>query len=311
MGTKSPDRLTLLAFALTVLFGGNNAIAVRFSNAELPPFFGAAIRFAAAALILFALVLILRLKLPRGRSLRGAMIFGVLAFGLNFALLYWSLLQVQAGLTMVILALTPLLTFLFACAHKQEAFRWQALLGALLAVGGIGIVFWDQLSANAPLLPLLAIMISAACFAEATVLVKSFPQTHPITTNALALVTGAVILFAISAIFRETPTLPTLPATWAALFYLVVFGSIGAFVLSLFVIKRWTASASSYQFVLFPIVTIVVGAWLANETVSTAFLIGGIFVLAGVYIGGIAKPDQLKKLLPGLSSRSSHPPLER
>jgi drug/metabolite transporter (DMT)-like permease len=301
--------LTLLAFALTVLFGGNNAIAVRFSNAELPPFFGAAIRFFVAALILFALVLIFRLKLPRGRSLWGAVIFGVLAFGLNFALLYWSLLYVQAGLTMVVLALTPLLTFLFACAHKQESFRWQALFGALLAVVGIGIVFWDQLSADAPLLPLLAIVIAATCFAEASVLVKSFPQAHPVTTNALALITGSAILFTISAFFGETPTTPTLPATWAALLYLIVFGSVGAFVLSLFVIRRWTASASSYSFVLFPIVTIIVASWLAGETVSAAFLFGGVFVLAGVYTGALAKPNWLKRLVPGRSSRSSSPTL--
>ncbi len=303
METQSPDRLTLLAFALAVLFGGNNAIAVRFSNVELPPFFGAAIRFAAASLILFVLVIALRLPLPRGRSLWGALLFGGLSCGLSYALLYWSLLQVQAGLTMVILALVPLFTFLFACLHRQEAFRWQALLGALLALGGIGIVFYDQLSSAVPWLALLAILIRAACFAEASVLIKTFPQTHPITTNALALGMGTLILIVISVLWRETPALPTLPATWAAVFYLIVFGSVSAFGLSLFVIKRWTASASSYQFVLFPIVTITVGAWLANESVSSAFLFGGAFVLAGVYIGGIAKPEQLKRIIPGLHPR--------
>ncbi|RPJ42960.1 MAG: EamA family transporter, partial [Chloroflexi bacterium] len=139
METRSPDRLTLLAFFTTVIFGGLNAIAVKFSNAELPPFFGAAVRFGLAALILFAIVLILRLRIPGGRSLWGAVVFGALTFGLGYALLYWSLLQIQAGLTMVILALVPLLTLLLAIAHRLETFRWEALLGALLAVLGIGI----------------------------------------------------------------------------------------------------------------------------------------------------------------------------
>jgi drug/metabolite transporter (DMT)-like permease len=307
METKNPDRTTLIAFALTVLFAGNNAIAVKFSNVELPPFFGAAIRFALASVILFIIVLVFRLPLPRGRSLMGAIIFGTLGTGLNFALLYWALEHIQAGLTMVILALVPLLTFIFACIHRQETFSWKALFGALFALLGIGIIVWEQLSADLPLLPLLAVVGAAACFAESSVLIKTYPQTHPITTNAVALLTGSVLLFVLSALWRETPTLPTLPATWGALFYLIVFGSVATFVLLVYVIKRWTASASSYQFVLFPIITITVASWLAKETVSSVFLIGCVFVLLGVYIGAIANPEQVKRTFSGLLPRPKAP----
>ena len=87
METKLPGRSVLIAFMLTVLFAGNNAIAVRFSNAELPPFFGAAIRLAIAALILFIMVLALRLPLPDRHGLLGAILFGVIGAGINFALL--------------------------------------------------------------------------------------------------------------------------------------------------------------------------------------------------------------------------------
>ena len=69
MQTKRPEKLTLIAFIISTILGGNNAIAVRFSNVELPPFFGAGLRFVVASLILFLIVLILRLQLPNGRSL--------------------------------------------------------------------------------------------------------------------------------------------------------------------------------------------------------------------------------------------------
>ena len=303
METKIPNRSVLIAFALAILFAGNNAIAVRFSNVELPPFFGAAIRFAAAALILFLVVMILRLPLPGGRGILGAVIFGVLGAGLNVALLYWALGYIQPGITMVVLALVPLLTFLFACAHRQEVFNWKALIGGILALIGTGVVFRDQLNANVPLLPLLAVVGAAVCFAESTVLIKSYPQAHPITTNAIAFATGSGLLFMLSALWNETPTLPTLPTTWLALFYLIIFGSVATFVLSLYVVKHWTASASSYQFVLIPFITIPVSAFLVKESISVAFLIGGILVLAGVYIGGIAKTEQLKRVFSGLFIR--------
>jgi drug/metabolite transporter (DMT)-like permease len=297
MQTRGPERLTLIAFFVSTILGGNNAIAVRFSNVELPPFFGAAVRFAAASLILFLIVLALRLPLPKGRSLTGALIFGSLQFGLSYALMYWSLLQVPAGLFQVILALVPLLTFLFAIAHRQEAFQWRVLAGGLLAVGGIAIIFRDRLIDNVPLLSLLAVVLAAACIAESVVLFKTFPKTHPITTNALAMATGAAILLAISLLASESPRMPSMPVTWTALLYLILFGSVGTFVLALYVLSRWTASATSYSLVLMPIVTVLFASWLAGETVTVALLIGGLFVLSGVYVGALAPPDLLRKVV--------------
>lgn len=303
MQEKRPERLTLIAFIISTILGGNNAIAVRFSNVELPPFFGAGVRFAAASLILFLIVLIMRLPLPNGRSLIGALIFGVLQFGFGYALIYWSLLEVPAGLFQVILALVPLLTFLLAIAHRQEAFRWRVLAGGLLAVGGIAIIFGDSLIDNVPLLSLLAVILAAACFAESIVLFKTFPQSHPITTNALAMGMGAAILIVTSGLLRESPHPPSLSSTWIALLYLIIFGSVGTFGLALYVLKRWTASATSYSLVLMPIVTVIFASWIADEPITTALLVGGLFVLSGVYVGALAPPDLLKRLasrLPGV-----------
>ena len=303
MQEKLPERLTLIAFIISIILGGNNAIAVRFSNVELPPFFGAAIRFAAASLILFLIVLFMRLQLPTGRSLLGALVFGTLQFGISYALIYWSLLQVPAGLFQVILALVPLLTFLLAILHRQETFQWRVLAGGLLAVGGIAVIFRDSLIDSVPLPSLLAVILAAACFAESIVLFKTFPQSHPITTNALAMGTGAVILFVISGLMRESPRLPSLLPTWTALLYLIFFGSVGTFVLALYVLTRWTASATSYSLVLMPIVTVIFASQIADEPITIALIVGGILVLAGVYVGALAPPDLLRKFsswLPGM-----------
>lgn len=294
---KRPERLTLVAFVVSTILGGGNAIAVQFSNGELPPFFGAAVRFALAALILFAVVSYMRLPLPKGRALVGVLIFGTLQFGISYALIYWSLLEVPAGLFQVILALTPLLTFFLAILHRQESFQWQTLVGGLLAVAGIGIIFRNSLSADVPLFSLLAIVLAAACFAEAIVLFKTFPKAHPVTTNAFAMGMGAFVLFIGSWIAQETPIVPSLPETWMAVGYLVLFGSVGAFVLGLYVLARWTASASSYLLVLMPIVTVVLSSWITDEKVTSALLTGGALVLVGVYVGALMPPELFKRVV--------------
>jgi drug/metabolite transporter (DMT)-like permease len=287
MERKALDHMTFIMFIGLVLFGGLNAIGVRFTVVELPPFWGATIRFAPATLLLFGLVFLMRLQLPRGKALLGALIFGLLNFGGSYAFLYWGLREVQAGLAQVILALVPLLTLVFAILHRQEEFHWRPLLGSLLAVAGIAIVFGLQVQASVSFLSLLAILLGGACIAESAVLVKSFPKSHPITTNAVGMAAGTLFLYLMSLLWRETPGLPARPATWIALAYLIVFGSCAVFILALSLLKRWTASATSYAFVLFPIVTLIASAWLTGEVISSALLAGGTLVLVGVYIGAL------------------------
>lgn len=293
-----PARLTLTAFLISTILGGGNAIAVRISNDELPPFFGAAIRFAIASLLLFLFVLYRRLPLPKGRALVGVLIFGALQFGVSYALIYWSLLEVPAGLFQVILALTPLLTFFLAIAHRQEFFRWKVLFGGLLATAGIAIIFGNQLNANVPMFSLLAIILASACFAEAIVLFKSFPKAHPVTTNALAMGFGAFVLLLSSWMFQEPLVVPGLVDTWLAVGYLVVFGSVGTFVLALYVLSRWTASVTSYQLVIMPVVTVILASIFTHEEVTIALLFGGVFVLVGVYVGALMPPEVFKKFVP-------------
>lgn len=56
--------------------------------------------------------------------------------------------------------------------------------------------------------------------------------------------------------------------------YLVTLGSVGLFMLVLEVVKRWTASATSYLFVLFPVATLALGALLADERVTLQAVTG-------------------------------------
>lgn len=290
---RKPERLTLAAFVISTILGGGNAIAVRFSNMELPPFLGAAIRFTAASFILFLIVWYRHYSLPKGRALIGVLIFGALQFGFSYALIYWSLLKVPAGLFQVILALAPLLTFFSAILHRQESFQWKVLIGGLLAIIGIAIVFRNQLSADVPLHSMLAIILAAACSAESIVLFKTFPKAHPITTNAVAMGMGAIILFVASFISGDPFVMPSLPSTWLSVSYLIVFGSIGVFVLALYVLSHWTASAGSYQLVLMPIVTVLLASWISHEEITFALIVGGALVLLGVYVGALMPSESI------------------
>lgn len=284
-----PSQATLLAFGGVVLLGGANAIAVKLTVDELAPFWGAALRFLAAGALTLLVVAATRRPLPRGRSLAGAALYGVVGFSASYGLAYTGLRDVPAGTAMVLIALTPLFTFGLAIAHRQESFHVQGLFGALIAVVGIGLVFVDQLSANVPLVSLLLILVAAVAIAESSVIVKAIPRSDPFATNAVAMLTGGGLLLAISLFTGEPLGLPRQAETWAAVGYLVVFGSVVMFALFLYALQRWTASAVSYVTLLMPLVTVALAAVLTDERITPSFVLGGAVILGGVYVGAFMK----------------------
>ena len=289
-GSLVPDRSTLAAFALFVTLAGGNVIAVRSVSCEaceLEPFWAAATRFLLASLILAAIALGLRAGVPRGRALLGAVLYGVLGFGAAFAFAYWGLQRVPAGLGAVFLATVPLLTFAFALAHRQERFRWDGLIGGVFAVAGMAVIFGEGLGAGVPFASLVSLLAAAACFAETGVVVKAFPSVHPASMNAIGLGVGGLMLLALTIVYGEAAVVPELAKTWVAQGYLVVLGSVVTFMLYVYVLRRWTASAVSYEGVLIPLVAILLASWLQDEEITWAFVAGSVLVFIGVYVGAL------------------------
>lgn len=284
--TGRADRRVLLAFAGSIVLAGSNIVAVRFSNRELPPFWGAGIRFVVAGALMICLARILRLPLPRGRAFGGAASYGLLSFFVAYATFYWGAQEVPAGVASVIMGSVPLLTMLLALALGTERFRLQGLVGALLAAAGIAAISAEPPGGSLPILPLVAIAVAATAAAGSGILVKGLRESHPVTTNAVAMTTGAMCLLATSAVAGETPTLPSSPSVWIALIYLGIATPV-LFVLFVYILQRWPASTASYQFVLFPLVAIGLGALLLDEPVSASLLVGAPLVLAGVYVGAL------------------------
>ena len=285
--TSDGERVALTAFVTYAVLAGGNAVGVRFSNRELAPLWGAGLRFALAAALLLAVMVVLRLGFPRRRALVGSLLYGLFNFGGSFGLAYYGLVQVHAGLGQILLALVPLVTLLLAVLWRQERLGAAAVIGTLLALTGVAVTSYSPLQNDVPLLSVLAVVGGAICFAQALVLVRRFPRVHPVTMNAVGMTAGAALLLAASLVADEPITLPHGPETWAAIVYLVVVGSVVVFLLYLVVLRYWAASRASYGFVIIPFVTLALSAWLDNEPIGVGLVVGGLLVLAGVYVGAL------------------------
>jgi len=289
--SRRTDSATLGAFLGMCVVAGGNVVAIRYlvADQDLAPLWTAAVRFFFAAAIFAIIAAVRRAPFPRGKALTGALLYGALGFGGFFGFGYWGLRDAPAAAGGVILATGPLLTFLLALAHGIERFRWSGLFAAAVVVGGTAVVVSEGLDQGVPFGSLLAILAAAACGAEAAIVIKRSPPVHPAMMNAIGMGVATLILLILTVVYDESYALPETGLAWTAQAYLVIAGSVGVFVLYLFVLGRWTASAVSYEFVLIPLVGVVLAAWLLDEEITGTFAIGSVLVLIGVYFGALRR----------------------
>lgn len=282
-----PDRGVLTYFAAFILLVGGAPVAMRMTYAELEPFWMGLTRFGLGAAAFWVLALYKRIPVPKGQALTGAILYGALGVGISFILLAWGLVETPASTAAVLLALVPLMTVLLAISQGVESFTRRGLIGSLLAVAGIAVSVGGASSAEISLVHIGAIILGTAVLAQSGVIIKRFPANPPIITNAVGMTVGAALLGGASVLAGEAWVIPSLPSTWGALGYLVIFVTILAFMFYLQVLNGWNASGASYGFVVIPLVTAIVAALLSHEPITVSFVAGAALVLAGVFVGAL------------------------
>jgi drug/metabolite transporter (DMT)-like permease len=286
--SRAQQRLNITTFIAIALIGGGNPVGVAIAVDELAPIWAAAARFLAAGAI-FALVMVLfRVPIPRGRALVGGLIYGVIGFFGAFTFLFIGLQDTPPGTSQVIIALVPLITLLLAVAHGLERFSLRAFVGAFIALAGLSFLVADRLSADVPLVSMIAVLAGAALLAESGVVIKLTPRSHPAASNAVGMLSGGAMLLALSAAIGEPWATPTQADTWSAMIFLVLGGSVAVFSLFVFLLGRWDVSAVSYTLLLQPLATIAYSAILTHEPITPALFAGAAIILVGVYVGAFS-----------------------
>jgi drug/metabolite transporter (DMT)-like permease len=294
-------RGTLVAFLVGAVLAAGNPISVKFSNVELDPFWGATLRFILAAALMLTVMAVLRVRFPRGRALLGAVLYGVFNFGLAFACLFYALVELGAGFLQILLAVIPLITLFLVVVQRLERLRLSAVMGALLALGGVMLMSQIAIEGEVSVTSVVVAMAAAFCLAEGAVLVRLFPPEHPVSLNAVGMTVGAMILFLGSLIAGDAMELPSMGETWLALAYMVIIGSGVVFSLWVYVLRRWEASRAAYNFVLLPIFTLIFSHWITGEEVGPELIVGGMLILVGVYVGALRPGRQPAEIGSGVA----------
>jgi drug/metabolite transporter (DMT)-like permease len=281
------DTVTIAAFAALVGLIGTNLVAIRIGNRELAPLWHAGFRFLVAAVLFWAIAAVRRAGLPSRRAAVGAAIYGLLSIAAFFGFLYAGLVDASVGIATATLALGPLITLGLAAAIGLERLRAMAVVGAAIAFAGIAVMYASALTGSVPITSLLLLVAAAVSFAIGGIVVKRTPAMNLVVQNGIASTVGAVVLVGLAIFAGEDLAIPQQLETWLAFVYLVIPGTLLTFWILLYLLRRWPASRVAYQFVLAPIVAILVAALLLGEPIEPAVIAGTALVIVGVWLGAL------------------------
>jgi len=278
------------AVALLVLIWGTTWAAIRVGLEGVPPFTGVAIRFAAASLLLLALVPAFKAKLggrPRERAVWLAN--GVLQFGISYGVVYWSEQYVTSGLAAVLFATFPL--FVAILAHfllPGEPLHRTGLVGVLAGFAGVAILYSEDLSLlGGPRVAFASVifLLSPLTSALANIVVKRWGKgMHPMSTSIVPMAIGAVILGTI-ALTRERHLPMRFDATSVgSIAYLVVFGTATTFLLYFWLLSHYPARKMALIAYGTPVVAVFVGTIFLDEPLTARMIVGSIVVVTGVAV---------------------------
>lgn len=272
------------AFLACGAIWGSTFLFISIGNDAVDPVWAASLRLGIAAVILTAIVRFRGERLPKQDALKAAALYGLLGFGINFPILYIAEKVVPSGITAVFYATIPVSTALYSKMFRLEPLQARKLFAAFIALVGVALIFNGQLDADVPPLYLAALIVSASTASLSAVMLKRGPRQSSIGANAIGTAVGFAIATPISFLLGERHYLPSTFDAAFPLIYLTLAGSVGAYVLFGWLLNHWAITTISFVTLTIPVIALVLGVVVRNESVGGLSLLGTALVLTGVTI---------------------------
>ncbi len=244
---------------------GSTWLFIKLGLEDLPPLTFAGIRFVISCAIIFSIIRIRGLQLPRARADWILLaVTGIMSFGLNYGLVFWGEQHITSGLAALLQATLPAFGLVFAHFYLPgERLSWAKIGGVVLGVCGVAVVFSNQLAVagRQALAGCVALILSAAFAAYSNVLVKKYgKKLNPAIMAAGQMFFGLLLLLAVGLPLEGNPfRFHWTTMALIALLYLAVVGSVIAFLLYYWLVQNMDVTKSMLIALVTPVVAVILG----------------------------------------------------
>ncbi len=290
-----------VVWLLLSLIWGSTWLFIKVGLADLPPFTFAGLRFSIAILPLALLAAARRPAFPTTVGDWAFMVLtGVMTFSVTYGLVFWGEQHISSGLAALLFATFPLFGLVIAHAHlPTERMNPWRVSGVLLGIGGIAIVFSQELGATGPLAlwGSAAVVLAAFTAAYADVWIKMRAgHFDPVVLTLVQMVAGTIPLLVVGLTIEGNPLEHNwTPLAVISLTYLAVMGSAVAFVLLYWLIKHMDVTKTMLITLVTPLIAVVLGMAILGEDLTWRTAAGGGAILAGLSLTLLPRPPRVTR----------------
>ena len=280
-----------LALGITCIVWGTTWVASKIGVAEIPALQMAYIRqfFGGMCFVCF-FIFYKKLPFPSKKEFLWLLIMSLLMFVLANGLSTWSLQYIPTGLSALVGALYPLSVVVIEMVFfKNRNLTILTFIGLLLGISGIGIVFYENAFQHHPDGFIFGVALSVIAMLSWSVgtiiIVRNKTKLNPYYATGWQMLISAFILFIIAETTQPTIPFKNVSATaWGAITYLVLAGSLVAFIAFIYSMKKLPVAVSSLYAYINPLVAMVTAAIVLHEKLTMYIFWGAIVTLAGVFL---------------------------
>lgn len=278
--------LRLLAVALV---WGINFSVIKYAIRDFAPLAFTAVRFALAALFLFALMAVRRERFTVDRADRMQLVvLGLIGITLYNILFMEGLRLTTASHSALFISMSPLFAAVMQTVSGREKLTSSVVAGMALASAGAYLIIRSthgaiSLSSDTVIGDLMTIGASvlwALYTMRARPLLQRYP---PITVTAYSVAAGALLLLPFSAgQLGGQPWRSVSAGSWAALAFAAWVGGGIAYILWYEGVRRIGVTRTIAYHYLVPFVAVIVAALFLGERITPLTLLGGSAIITGV-----------------------------
>lgn len=290
---KPLDGLAIGLLIVLCASWGLQQVAMKVAAPALNPVLQVGIRCAVAAVLLIAFM---QWRPPVSDSPDRAWGPGVLAglaFALEFLLIAWGLMHTTASHMVVFIYTMPIFAALGLHAtvegEQLEGLQW---LGVVLAFAGIVLAFisnflaFDPAQIRSMLFGDALGVLAGFLWASTTILIRTtrLAEQPAAVTLLYQLACAALLLTTMGLlVFQEGAVIMT-GIAWVSMVYQSLLVAFGSLLVWFWLLRHYLASRLSILTFMTPLFGVIFGVWLLDEPMDAWFLVGTVFVSAGIVL---------------------------
>jgi drug/metabolite transporter (DMT)-like permease len=278
-----------LGFVIVSWVWGSTWLAIKIGLHSVPPMIGAGLRFVIASVILYGVVRVRRIEIPVTPDLKRLyLILIFLSYAIPFGVVYWCQQFIPTGLSSILFGAYPLWVALLShFLLANERLDLYKFIGIVVGFVGVYIIFSRDIhwTDSRGFLGMFGILSTTLMQAFALVMIKKYAQpVSPFALNLVGMSVAGVLLFVAGVVFESLSATTWDGAAIGSILYLAVVGSVIAFVTYHWLLKRVEAVFLSLVSFINPVIAVILGAVVLNESLAPSVFAGAGFVFVGILV---------------------------